>query len=104
MSQTSPSLDEIVDEAPPHPIDIVRDILGEVGSLPRLMEIDYLAREPGLLDIMRGLAALPDGDRQVLRDYLARHSHKRLGLRQLPTGAVVLAFTDRTPLAETAQA
>jgi len=35
---------------------------------------------------------------------LARHSHKRLGLRQLPTGALVLAFTDRTPLAESAQA
>jgi hypothetical protein len=104
MSQTSPSLDEIEDEAPPHPIDIVRDILGELGSLPRLMEIDYLAREPGLLDIMRGLAALGDGERRLLRDYLARHGNKRLDVRELPTGALVLEFADRASLSESAQA
>lgn len=88
----------------PHPIDIVRDILGEVGNLPRLMEIDYLAREPGLLDILRGLGALGERDRHLLRDYLARHGHKRLGLRELPTGAMVLEFTDRTPLSESTPA
>jgi hypothetical protein len=103
MSPTSPSLDEIADEAPPHPIDIVRDILGELGSLPRLMEIDYLAREPELLDIMRGLSALGDRDRQKLREYLARYGHKRLAVRELPTGALALEFTDRIPLGESWQ-
>jgi hypothetical protein len=74
MSQRSPDpIDQIPDEAPPLAIDVVRDILREVESLPRLMEAHYLMQEPGLLDIMRGVGALPDDDRNRLQEYLARH-------------------------------
>jgi hypothetical protein len=92
-----PWLDEIADEAPLHPIDIVRDILAQVESLPRLMEIHYLLREPGLLEIMRGLGSLPEDERQRLLGYLAGHDQKRLQVRQSPTGTLVLEFVDAIP-------
>jgi hypothetical protein len=90
-------LDELADEAPLHPIDIVRDILAQVESLPRLMEIHYLLREPGLLEIMRGLGSLPEDERQRLLEYLSRHDQKRLRVRQSPTGTLILEFVDEIP-------
>ncbi len=83
-------LEEVADEPLPHPIDIVRDILDQAESLPRLMEIHYLAREPALLEIMRGLGSLPDDDRERLREYLARHRQKPLGVRVSPSGTLFL--------------
>jgi hypothetical protein len=88
MSQLSP--DPSDDEERPHPIDIVRDILRDVESLPVLMEVYYLVSEPGLLEIMRGLGALPDEDRSRLRAYLSRHSNVPLRARELPAGALLL--------------
>lgn len=68
MSQPLP--EEITDALPPQAADMVRDILRDLGSLSRLMEVYYLACEPGMIDILRGLAALPDEDRNRLREYL----------------------------------
>jgi hypothetical protein len=93
---------EIAAEAPPHPIDIVHDILHEVGSLPRLIEIHYLAEEPLLLEIMRSLGALPVEDRVRLREYLARRGQERLGVRELSTGALILEFADKAQLDKSA--
>ena len=89
-----PWLDEIADEAPLHPIDIVRDILAQVESLPRLLEIHYLLREPGLLEIMRVLGSLPEDERQRLLGYLAGQDQRRLQVRQSSTGTLVLEFVD----------
>jgi hypothetical protein len=87
MSRPSP---EPSDDEGPHPIDIVRGILRDVESLPVLMEIHYLVNEPGLLEIMRGLGALPDEDRNRLRSYLNRHSNDPLHVRELSAGALLL--------------
>jgi hypothetical protein len=98
-----PSRDQIGEEAPPHPVDIVCDILREVETLPRLMEIHYLVQEPGMLDIMRGVGALSDDDRNRLRDYLARHSKARLHVREMPrSGALILELVDETSLDKSA--
>lgn len=85
-----PLLDPSEDEASLHPIDVVREILDEVGSLSRLMEVYYLVREPGLLDIMRGLAALPDEDRAKLEAFLARYRRAALNIREESAGALIL--------------
>jgi hypothetical protein len=97
-----PSRDQIEEEAPPHPADIVREILCEVENLPRLMEAHYLLQEPGLLDIMRGLGALADDDRNRLQEYLVRHRQELLRVRELPTGALILELKDKTSLDKSA--
>lgn len=85
----------VADEAPPDAVDIVRDILREVESLPRLMEIYYLAQEPGLLDLLRDLGALADDDRRRLQDYFARHRDRCSRVRELPTGGLILELVDQ---------
>jgi hypothetical protein len=94
MSRPSPK--QIAEKAPPRPIDVVRAILHEVGSVARLMEAIYLVQEPGMLDIMRRVGALSDGDRARLRQYLVRHRHLRVG--KLPSGVLTFEFADETPL------
>jgi len=92
----------LADEAPLDALDIVRDILRDIDSLPRLMEVHYLMQEPGLVDLMRVLGALPDGDRHRLNAYLARHRPARLRVRELPTGGIVLEVADEIRLDESA--
>jgi hypothetical protein len=87
--------DQVADEAP-QPIEIVRDILREAESLPRLMEVSYLAQEPGLIEIMRGLIALADEERFRLQQYLARRRGRRFYVRELPTGALVLETAEES--------
>jgi len=100
MSQ--PLLSVIAEEMPLDAVDIVRDILRDIESLPRLMELHYLMQEPGLVELMRGLGALPEGDRTRLRTYLARHCPGQLRVRQLPSGALILEAVDETRLDESA--
>ena len=97
-----PLLSVIAEEAPLDAVDIVRDILRDIESLPRLMELHYLMQEPGLVELMRGLGALPEGDRRRLSAYLARHCAGGLRVRQLPTGALILEAVDETRLDESA--
>jgi len=64
-----PSLENTPIEFPPGASEIVISILDEVGDLAKLMELFYLSREPGLLDILRWLAVLPDEVRQQLTQF-----------------------------------
>jgi len=59
-------------------------------------------QEPGLIELIRGLGALPDCDRFRLSAYLARHCPARLSVRQLPAGALILEAADETRLDESA--
>ncbi len=88
MSQPLP--DRMAREEIPDPSEIVRVILQETGTLSQLMEVHYLVQEPGLLDIVRALAALADDDRATLHEYLRRHSRDRLTIRALPNGALMI--------------
>jgi hypothetical protein len=93
MSRPLP--DEITEALPPQAADMIRDILRDLGSLSRLMELYYLACEPGMIDILRGLATLSDDDRCRLRDYLnyprARplRVHERAGILSLEDGEII---------------
>ncbi len=100
MSQ--PLLSVIAEEMPLDAVDIVRDILRDVESLPRLMELHYLMQEPGLVELIRGLGALPEGDRRRLTAYLARRCPGPLRVRTSPTGALILEAADETRLDESA--
>ncbi len=99
MSQPLLSL---ADEAPLDVVNIVCDILRDAESLSRLMEIHYLMQEPGLVELMRRLGALAEGDRRRLTAYLARNCPGRLRVRQSPTGALILEAADETRLDESA--
>jgi hypothetical protein len=98
MSQQS--LDQIADEPLLHPIDIVCDLLREVGSVAQLMEIHYLMREPGMLEIMRDLGALSNDDRNRLHEYLACHRRGRLRVRELPPSALILELVNQNRIDE----
>lgn len=86
-----------------HPIDILRDILAQAGTLSRLMEIHYLVQEPGLLDIMRYVAGLSDGDRAKLLRFLGAHeSPSRLRVHEVGSGMLHLEYERNPPLQWTA--
>lgn len=71
------------------PIDIVRDILARTGTIARLMEIYCLVEEPGVLGIVRELAALSDEKRGMLGDFLLRMgSAAALHLRRFRIGTI----------------
>jgi hypothetical protein len=89
-------VDLVADDMPLRPLDIVRDILSESENLPRLMELHYLAQEPGLIEIMRSLIALPEEERFRLQHYLARRRGRRLHVGELPGGALILEPIDET--------
>lgn len=98
MQQPSPNGLHLVadDEAEPHPIDIIRDILRESENLPRLMETFYLAQEPGLLEIIRALVSLPEDERFRLLQYLSRHREEHMYVREEPSGALVIDSVERS--------
>lgn len=84
------------------PIDIVRDILAQAETLPRLMEIHYLVQEPGMLDVVRCMAALPDDDRARLQSFLKAQGTPSL-LRVREAGPGVLRIEcENVPLQKTA--
>jgi hypothetical protein len=56
-------------ETQPGASEIIVSILDEVGDLAKLMEMFYLSRENGLLDIMRWLAALPEEARREVYEF-----------------------------------
>jgi cell division inhibitor SulA len=64
-----PSLENTSIDKPPCTSEIVVSILDEVGDLANLMEMFYLSREPGLLEILRWLATLSEEARQQLVEF-----------------------------------
>jgi hypothetical protein len=64
------SLEDLEERGSVDPIDVVRSVLAESGSLARFMEVHYLASEPDLFAIMRMIAGLSPADRSVLAEFL----------------------------------
>lgn len=96
MSQQSP--DGIL-EPELDTIDIVRAILAQTGTLSRLMEIHYLVQEPGVLDAVRYVAGLPDGDRARLLGFLtAQGSPSQLHVREVEPGVLHLEYEKKSHL------
>ncbi|HEX2653233.1 MAG TPA: hypothetical protein VHN11_06240 [Xanthobacteraceae bacterium] len=92
MSQ--PSLNSPESEDSLHSTDVVREILQEVGSLSRLMQLHYLAQEPGLLEIMYRLAALSDDGRAKLEAFLAKAQGDALNVREDSAGSLILEWQE----------
>ena len=64
------SLEDLEDGTEVDPVEVVRSVLAESGSLARFMEVHYLASEPELFAIMRMLAGLSPSDRSALAEFL----------------------------------
>lgn len=62
----SPPSPDDPDDYLPSAHDIVAHILLESGDLARLTELFYFSREPGLIEAVRWLAALPEDTRREL--------------------------------------
>jgi hypothetical protein len=90
MSQ--PWLDPLEGDDSPHPVDVVSEVLRDVGSLSRLMQVCYLVREPGLLDIMFGLGALSDDARAKFQVFMAKGQSAKLNVHEDAAGALVLEW------------
>lgn len=76
-----PSREDASDDDPPSAQDIALGILLESETLPQLMELHYYAGEPGFVEIMRMLIALPEEERELLRDFLTPREY-RLRIRR----------------------
>lgn len=50
---------------------LVRILLAECGTASRVLELYYWSREPGMLDIIRRLAAMPERTRSALEAFVA---------------------------------
>ena len=85
------------DDAAPGP-DLLISMLDEFGDLSRLMEIVYLAREPGAVDLLYGAAALPERTRAELLAFLtsARRSKQAVQARRAGKGELVLTAQERS--------
>ena len=64
------SLEDFENLSEVDPIEVVRSVLAESGSLARFMEVHYLASEPELFAIMRMIAGLSPADRSALAEFL----------------------------------
>ena len=72
--------------------EIVASILEEVGDLGNLIELFYLSREPGALDVLRWVAALPEKPRGELMEFIktAAKRNKAIRLKRTGEGGLVL--------------
>ena len=64
------SLEKIQNSTDVDPIEVVRSVLAESGTLARFMEVHYLASEPELFAIMQVIAGLSSADRSALAEFL----------------------------------
>jgi hypothetical protein len=73
--------------------EILASILEEVGDLSNLIELFYLSREPGALDVLRWVASLPEKPRRELIEFIraAAKRKKAIRLKRTGEGALVLA-------------
>jgi hypothetical protein len=85
-----PSLENFESSADLDPIDVIRSVMAEAGSLARFMEVHYLASEPELFAIMRIIAGLRPTDRSALAMFLASIGEEGVRLGKLSKGAVEL--------------
>jgi hypothetical protein len=51
---------------------------------------------------MRGLTALPEGERFRLLQYLTRHRERHIYVSELPSGALIIETVEQTSLDESA--
>lgn len=72
--------------------EILTSMLQEVGDLSGLLELFYLSREPGVLELLRWVAALPQPERGELTQFIADAGKRNQSIRLNLTaeGALVL--------------
>jgi hypothetical protein len=56
--------------------DILQALIAHECDAGRLTEICHLARQPGLLEIVRAIVAMPEGPRAALEAFLAASSER----------------------------
>ena len=93
MSQLS--LEDFENVTGVDPIDVIRSVLAESGSLARFMEVHYLASEPELFAIMRMIAGLSLADRSALAGFLKSAGKDGLRLGKVGKNAVELVKAER---------
>jgi len=50
---------------------LMRMLLAEAGGASRVLELYYWSREPGMLDIVRAIVAMPEQTRSTLEAFVA---------------------------------
>jgi hypothetical protein len=72
--------------------EILASILEEVGDFSNLIELFYLSRDPGTLDVLRWFASLPDKPRGELMEFIAAAGKRKkaISLKRTRDRALVL--------------
>jgi hypothetical protein len=87
---TNLSLDDFENLTAVDPLEVIRSVLAESGSLARFMEVHYLASEPDLFAIMRVIASLNEADRLALAEFLTNAAEEGVRLGKVSKSVVEL--------------
>jgi hypothetical protein len=70
---------------------LIRTLVAGCGSSAEVLELYYRSREPGLIEIMRGIVAMPDDTRAALEAFIAlARDPKSIEATMNPHGALTL--------------
>lgn len=73
--------------------EILAGILKGCGSPERVMELYYWAQSPDMLELLRAIAALPEGTRAVLVRYLTLHDDPSGVTARINNGGEIMLFS-----------
>jgi hypothetical protein len=78
---------------------LIRTLVAECGSPAEVLELYYWSREPGMIEVMRGIVAMPEEARTALEAFIAlARDPKSIEANWNPRGTLTLASpeTSRT--------
>jgi hypothetical protein len=82
---------------PPSANEILASILEEVGDVSSLLELFYLSREPGVLEVLHWVASLPEKPRGELMEFVQAAGKRKKAIRLKRTGDGALVLTAQPP-------
>lgn len=70
---------------------LIRTLAAECGSPAEVLELYYWSREPGMIEMMRGIVAMPEAVRAALEAFIAlARDPKSIEANMNPHGALTL--------------
>jgi hypothetical protein len=74
---------------------MIRILVADCGSPAAVMELYYWSREPGMIEIMRGIVAMAEETRAALEAFIAMaRDPKAIGASLNPDGVLTFASAD----------
>jgi hypothetical protein len=90
---------QLLDEPEPKLAEVIESIIVDCGDPARVLELYYWSREPGVLEVIRSVMALPPRTRALLEGFLAVAQPDLVSGELDEAGRVTLSSPDVTDAA-----